>query len=94
MEKIESAWDSERVTLLNLVKINHQISGSCDECRTKAVIKCGDCASERQFCSICDERIHSQYSLHNRKSFAKGYLEPLVANEVLNDNNEIVIVGM
>ena len=95
MEKIENAWDSERGNLLNLVKMNYQISGSCDECQTKkAVIKCGDCARERQFCNMCDDRIHSQYSLHNRNSFAKGYLEPLAANEMLDDNNEIVIVGM
>lgn len=95
MEKVECAWEEERgplmefVVSMELVVSKHNLDADCMICFSKkAVISCKDC-KKQQLCEVCDQSVHIDDPLHNRKSYA-NCIQPIAPTEVLNESYEII----
>ena len=91
MENVDKKWEERRHEVLNNVKSTYVVLEQCS-CGNKAIIRCSDCHND--LCISCDKEKHFLLPLHNRSSFVKGYLEPLLPNECLDDKGRIQSIGM
>lgn len=93
MEKLDSNWEESRNEVIDLVKATKFLNGVCNVCQTSiANIKCRECALD--ICNNCDTNLHQNLVFHNRYCFTKQYLDSLSPSEVLDNDGNVLTVGM
>ena len=75
VDNLSSNWESCRQnifeTVLSCAAANIEICSSC--LKNESVIYCGDCVQQKKLCSLCDEKVHKKYPLHDRDGICNGY---------------------
>lgn len=61
----------------------------CEVCGDRQAIILCDVCNTNHLCFVCDDIVHLQYPLHDRCSFANGYMQPLVPLEALNESHDV-----
>ena len=79
VDNLSSNWESCRQNIFETVL-------SCAEAKTKicssylkneSVINCRDCVEQKNLCSMCDEKVHQKYPLHDRDGVYNGYYKAM-----------------
>lgn len=92
MEVNETAWKDSREDVIEADLMSHHFSTICQLCFVNdPVVSCNLCR-EQYLCDSCDDEIHFNYPLHNRRAYLNECLYDLAPCEVFV-NSQIVEKG-